>query len=141
MTHVNHRSSAAKKLAATNGRSFRTFLLVSQFEAIEIGARIAAARKEKGLTQDELAALCTFSKRSLQDYEAGVTIPYRHLVELGGILGRTPAWFLHGADAKAEDPEAVRQAVRQELAALADSVKRIEAHLGLDAPRSDEDES
>ena len=85
-----------RKSAATKSRSFRTFLLVSQFEAEEIGARIALARNERGMTQEELAGAATFSKRSLQDYETGVTIPYKHLRELSSLLGREVEWFLRG---------------------------------------------
>lgn len=90
----------ARKSAATNARNFRTFLLVSQFEAQAIGERIAKARKEAGLTQEEMAELASFSKRSLQDYEAGITIPYRHMREIGAITKKPVEWFLYGA----EDP-------------------------------------
>jgi transcriptional regulator with XRE-family HTH domain len=64
--------------------------------AVQIGARIKLARSERGWTQDDLAALGSFSKRSLQDYERGVTIPYRQLRELGELLGRPVIWFLYG---------------------------------------------
>lgn len=141
MPQSSHSRGAAQKLAATNSRSFRTFLLVSQFAAIEIGARIRLARDEKGLSQEQLAALCSFSKRSLQDYEAGVTIPYKHFDEIVRILGHSTAWFLYGDESKAEDPEAIRQAIREEMIELAASVRRIEAHLGLDDPPPGEDES
>lgn len=94
---VKHRERAARKSAATNDRNFRTFLLVSQLEAEGIGQRIAYAREVAGLTQEQLADLAVgFSKRSLQDYEAGVTIPYKHLREIGRLLGRDPEWFLYG---------------------------------------------
>lgn len=96
MAQVKRRTKAAQEAAATNGRNFRTFLLVSQLEAREIGARIAQARNEAGLTQEELVEVASFSKRSLQDYEAGVTIPYRHLREIAGIVNATVPWLLHG---------------------------------------------
>ena len=57
------------------------------FTAREVGARIAAMRRERGFTQEELAALAPFSKRSLQDYEAGISLPYRHLRDLSSLLG------------------------------------------------------
>lgn len=85
-----------QKVAATNDRNFRTFLLVAQLEAEAIGKRISQARREAGMTQEELAEMSTFSKRSLQDYEAGVTIPYRHMREISGLLDRPVEWFLHG---------------------------------------------
>ena len=93
---------------------------MQQFEAEVIGARIKQARKEAGMTQEDLAAVCSFSKRSLQDYEYGVTIPYRHLTELALILRRSVAWFLHGAEAD-RPPE--------EDAALADRMTAVEAQL------------
>jgi transcriptional regulator with XRE-family HTH domain len=67
-----------------------------EFTAREIGARIAEARRERGLTQEQLATMASFSKRSLQDYETGVSVPYRHLRELNSLLGRPVDWFLHG---------------------------------------------
>ena len=96
MTQRIRRKGTTQKPAATKGRNFRTFQLVSQLEAKEIGARIAKARDEAGLTQEQVADLATFSKRSLQDYEAGVTVPYRQMQELGRLLNREVAWFLHG---------------------------------------------
>ena len=75
---------------------------MSQFEARAIGERIAKARNEAGLTQEEMAELASFSKRSLQDYEAGVTIPYRHMREIGAILNRQVPWFLHGDEVEVE---------------------------------------
>lgn len=91
------------KPAATKGRNFRTFLLMTQLQAREIGARLALARKEAGLTQEQVAELSGVSKRSLQDYEAGVTIPYRHFRELASIYQRDVEWVLHGTEAAPVD--------------------------------------
>lgn len=96
MAQVKRRKRVTRKPAATIDRNFRTFLLVSQLEAAAIGRRIALARKEAGMTQEDVADVATFSKRSLQDYESGVTLPYKHLRELGALLGRPTEWFLHG---------------------------------------------
>ena len=93
---------------------------MQQFEAEVIGARIKQARLEAGMTQEQLAEVCSFSKRSLQDYEYGVTIPYKHLTELAAILRRSVAWFLHGAEAD-RSPE--------EDAALADRMAAVETQL------------
>lgn len=108
------------KDAATNERDFRKFLLVAQFEAKAIGARLASARHESGLTQEQLAEMASFSKRSLQDYEAGETIPYRHMREISGLLGRDVEWFLHG-----ERP----QATEDELASIADRLRSLEGQV------------
>ena len=126
-TQVKHRWGTAQKHAATNGRNFRTFLLVSQFEAQAIGARIALARNEQGMTQEELAGAASFSKRSLQDYEAGITIPYKHLRELGVLLDRPVEWFLRG------EPDGLSsdrlQGVESQLAEALDRLRTVEALL------------
>jgi transcriptional regulator with XRE-family HTH domain len=101
---VKHRTRTAKEPAATFDRNFRTFLLMQQFAAEEIGARIAEARKLRGLTQEELAEMASFSKRSLQDYETGVTIPYRHVRELSRLLRKPEEWFLYGDQENDEAP-------------------------------------
>ena len=62
--------------------------------------------------------MTSFSKRSLQDYESGDTIPYRHFAELGRLLGRQPEWFLHGEDAVVLDEQRLRAIAREELEAL-----------------------
>jgi PAS domain S-box-containing protein len=68
----------------------------------EIGNRIAQARKEAGLTQQELAERLLVTRRSVQGYESGAVVPYRRLNTLAEALGRSAAWFLSG------DPEALR---------------------------------
>lgn len=140
------------KTAATNDRNYRTFLLVAQLEAKAIGQRIAQARAEAGLTQEQVGDLATFSKRSLQDYETGVTIPYKHMRELSEILEREVAWFLHGEpEAHAPAPESVlgllqelregvdasAEATADALEALARGIERIERRLdaGVDLTR------
>ncbi len=121
MTRSSGRNGGAKEGAATNLRTFRTFLLMQQFAAHEIGQRIAQARKEAGgITQEDLADALDVSKRSLQDYEAGVTIPWKHFTKLTAITGRQLEWFLHGDEPAAavvtptqpaEEPPALREAV------------------------------
>ena len=69
---------------------------MDEFAVREVGARIAQARRERGLTQEELAVISSFSKRALQDYEAGLRVPYRHMPELSSLLRRSVEWFLHG---------------------------------------------
>lgn len=99
MTKVKHKSGGAQKASATNLRNFRTFLLMQQFAAREIGARIAQARREAdAMTQDELADALNISKRSVQEYEAGNTIPWKHFSRLEEIFGKPLSWFLHGEE-------------------------------------------
>lgn len=133
--------SAAQKYVATTSRDFRSFLLVAQFEAAQIGARIKQARNEAGMTQDDLAALTSFGKRSLQDYENGVTFPYRHLQEIGTVLDRPVAWFLHGEKEPEVPPiEQLREIVREELQGVLAALARIE-HAGGAHPGAEEEQS
>lgn len=131
MTQSRRRQVSPQELAATKGRNFRTFLLMQQFAAKEIGARIAQARNERGLSQEELADIASgFSKRSLQDYEGGVTIPYKHFRELSRLLKKPEEWFLYG-DEKQEAPDApsderLREIIREELGDVVQILERLE---------------
>ncbi len=71
----------------------------------EIGANIKKYRKEKGLTQDQLAKKIHKSKSVLQKYENGVTAPSLEIIsDIAKELGIFPH-FLIGVDAWAEhDP-------------------------------------
>lgn len=123
---------ATQKSAATNDRNFRSFLLMQQFAAQEIGARIRQARKERGLSQQQLAEMAPFSIRSLQYYEAGDTIPYKHLRDIARLLNRPEEWFLYGEKALAEDDPSVMSAlsrieqVLEELVARSDPDEQAE---------------
>ena len=89
---------------------------MSQFAAREIGARIQQARLEAGLTQEQLAEVSSFSKRSLQDYESGKTIPYKHLRELNRLLNRPTEWFLYGDETLGGlDEDKLRKIIREEV--------------------------
>jgi transcriptional regulator with XRE-family HTH domain len=66
--------------------------------ALEVGRRIVQARKEKNMTQVELARKIGVSQRSAQAYENGEVIPYRQLKKLSRALGRPQEWILHGED-------------------------------------------
>lgn len=104
-----------QKASATKLREFRTFLLVQQFAQKEIGARIAQARKEQGagMTQEQLAELLNVSSRSVQDYEAGLTIPWKHFQRLEEIFKTPMSWFLHGEEPASKENELA--ALREEL--------------------------
>jgi transcriptional regulator with XRE-family HTH domain len=51
------------------------------------GPRLAAARRTARLTQRALAAELGVTVRTLQNYEAGRFVPFRHLHDLERILG------------------------------------------------------
>jgi transcriptional regulator with XRE-family HTH domain len=139
MTQSRRNMIATQKPAATNSRNFRTFLLMEQLAAKEIGGRIKQARRERGLTQPDLAAVASFSARSLQDYENGVTIPYKHLAEISKLLNRPTEWFLYGNETSGGDEERLSrvEAVAEESLAL---LIRIAHAVGIETEESDPDE-
>jgi PAS domain S-box-containing protein len=82
----------------------------------EIGRRLAQARREAALTQQQVADELGVTRRSLQGYEAGAVVPYKHLDRLGELLGRTPQWFLTGDDAaRRPQTDDLREIVRDEI--------------------------
>jgi len=95
-------------------------------EAAHVGRRIARARKEAGLTQQELADRVGVTRRSIQGYEAGAIAPYRHLDRLAEALGRSREWLVADRPASdlpqgmpAELKSELRHLIREELAASA----------------------
>lgn len=107
---MNTKSRGRDEISATTSRNFRTFLLLSQLESQEIGQRLAKARREAGMTQEEVADLVGVSTRSWQGYEAGDVVPYRHFKNLAGILNRPIEWFLHGDESESADRLALIEA-------------------------------
>jgi transcriptional regulator with XRE-family HTH domain len=97
-----------------------------------IGWRIARARKERGLTQEELAVLVGVSARSIQGYEAGKVVPYRRLARLAKVTNRELGWLLDGDRA----PEmAVDNEVLERLVTLVEQVSDEARRLGAVAER------
>ena len=60
-----------------------------------IGAKIAQARKEHGLTQEDFAKQLGVTVRSLQNYESGAVVPYRHFRQMELVTNKRSGWFLH----------------------------------------------
>jgi transcriptional regulator with XRE-family HTH domain len=131
---MNPQVKRRRKLAATDARNLRTLLLLSVFEPVDIGARIATARKEAGLTQEELADLVGVSTRSLQGYEAGEVVPYRHMARLSEVTRREVAWLLHGDDPTSAAPADLRRVVREEVASALAHVEELLERLADQAP-------
>jgi transcriptional regulator with XRE-family HTH domain len=94
------------------------------------GRRIAQARRERRLTQAELAARIGVSPRSVHAYESGSVVPYRHLAALERELGRPTSWLLAGTSADGGVPSLDEVAgelgrLREEVTALADAVRML----------------
>jgi transcriptional regulator with XRE-family HTH domain len=99
-------------------------------DAGAIGERIARARKESRLTQEELASRVGVTARSIQGYEAGKVVPYRHLSRLAEITDRELAWFLESDDSS-ELPEVAARLVTlvEEVAEEARRIREVAERL------------
>jgi transcriptional regulator with XRE-family HTH domain len=84
-----------------------------------IGRRIAQARREAGMTQDQLAEALGVTKRSVQGYEAGKVIPYRYLDGLTQATGKSREWLLRG---DSDEPVSALGEVGERLVALVEQI-------------------
>lgn len=58
------------------------------FDIVEVGARIRDRRKERGLTQDELAEIIRVSPQAVSKWERGLAVPeISNLKEISRIFG------------------------------------------------------
>lgn len=91
--------------------------------AVEIGRRIAQARKElDGMVQRELADLVGVTERSVAEWEIGGVIPYRHMRRLESVLGKPASWILYG-------DEGVPADLQGQLGAIQDKLDEILSHI------------
>ncbi|AOP14574.1 HTH-type transcriptional regulator Xre [Bacillus licheniformis] len=69
-----------------------------------LGKRIAALRKEKGLSQYELADRLGFSRGKLANYEQGTREPdYETLIKIADFFEVSTDYLLRGVDPKVQD--------------------------------------
>lgn len=87
------------------------------------GRRIASARRDAHLSQRALAAELRVSVRTLQNYEAGKIVPYRHLDALSTFLGRSPSWLLYGHEQP--EVEQLLARARQQRGELEKNLERL----------------
>ena len=90
-------------------------------EQRQIGERIAAARRAAGLTQRELAERLGVTTRSIQNYESGAVVPYKHLRRIEVLAHKRVGWILAG------DP--TEDSVAETIARLEDVLHRHHALL------------
>jgi transcriptional regulator with XRE-family HTH domain len=109
------RQERHKVLPTTKDRTFRTFLLAMELEREQIVQRIARARDEAGLTQQEAADLLGVHKRTIENWEH-VRVPWRDLNRVAEVYGKPLDWFLHGDAATERDEETVARLGRIEQA-------------------------
>ena len=75
------------------------------------------------LSQRALAAELGISIRTVQNYEAGKFLPYRHLDSLSRLLGRSSSWLLYGRD-HPETADVIARS-RQQRRELLGNMKRL----------------
>jgi transcriptional regulator with XRE-family HTH domain len=104
------------KLSATDARNLRTLLLLEVFAPEELGHRIKTAREQAGLTQDDLADVIGLSMRQVQNLEAGVSKPFKHVKQIAEATGKSVEWLLHGEPAPQPDADRLREIIAEEIA-------------------------
>lgn len=90
-----------------------------------VGSRIATARREAGMTQQQLARELGVTTRSIQNYESGLVVPYKHLRRIETLTRRRPGWLLA---ARAED-DGMEETITRLEQALADHQRLLQEHL------------
>lgn len=93
--------------------------------AEEVGRRIVQARKERGMTQVELAQKVGVSQRSAQAWENGETIPYRKMKLIARVVKKSPEWILHGDEVTEDKLSAIERQLDEVTALLRSLTRRI----------------
>lgn len=117
---------------------------VAEDDPTAVGRRIAQARREAHISsQQELADRLGVSLRSVQLYEAGTVIPYKHFGKLEDITGRSTAWFLYGEREQGSDLaqvalsiDVLRATLESQVSEILDRIRAIEERMAtLDGQR------
>ena len=87
------------------------------------GRRIASARRDAHLSQRALAAELGVSLRTVQNYESGTFIPYRHFEALSRLVRRSPAWLLQGR--RSDRPDQLLARAQQQQQRLQRNLDRL----------------
>lgn len=96
----------------------------------KVGERIQQARREAGLTQEQLADLVGVTPRTIQAYEGGHVDAYRKLPKLAESLGRPSSWLQHGENGNGPTEENDRlERILEELAELRRQLDSLSAHV------------
>lgn len=66
---------------------------------MDFGTRVRNARKDMGMTQEDLAKALGITRPTVTMWESGKSKPRVDMLDrLAGLLGTTPAWLLSGDD-------------------------------------------
>lgn len=96
-----------------------------------LGERIKKAREDAGLSQQALADRVGLKQgQSISNYERDqAEVPAKRLRAIAKETNKPMSFFLEEPE---PEPDALRLAIREEMAETRDLVARIAAHLGLD---------
>ena len=96
-----------------------------------LGSRLRRRRRERGLTQEQLAIKAGTNQAVIQKIENGKSLRPRKINEIAKVLGVNPAWLMFGdrsatlsteavelAEAWETLPDSARQKIKEEVARL-----------------------
>jgi len=66
----------------------------------EFPQRLKELRRDRGLSQKQLAALCRLSQSAISNYENGTRVLAREILSLARILDVSPLWLAEGRGPK-----------------------------------------
>jgi transcriptional regulator with XRE-family HTH domain len=100
-------------------------------DRVSVGRRIAQARRESGMTQAQLAAALQVTVRSIQNYESGVSVPYRHLRTIESLTHKRPGWTLDGDGDGELDSKitALQRTIEVHQAAMEEHLRLLREHI------------
>lgn len=127
---------ARNEVTWQKSRNLRKLLLNVMEDAGEpqsLGERIAQARRDAGLTQDQLADLIGVKMRQVQNYEAGDSDPYRKISQIAAATAVSVEWLRRGG------PREEPAGVGEELRRLQGEVREIRALLEERLPPAEDD--
>jgi len=111
----------------------RDFAITARVETAErrrIGSRITQARRERGLTQRELAEELGVTPRSIQNYESGTIVPWRHLGRIELVTRKRAGWLLRDDEGGAliDTVSTLLEAMERHHALLRDHLRVLRLH-------------
>lgn len=101
---------------------------------MRLGERIRQARRERGLTQAQLAEQLGITARSVQNYESGAIVPWRHISRIELLTRKRAGWLLRGDESEGSLRTAVSellQTMEQQQAALQDQLVALQRNAEL----------
>ena len=101
----------------------------SYMQPSNLGDRLRCARREKGLTQSQLATLAGTNQSVIQKIENNRSLRPRKIDEIAAALGTSPSWLMFGSESQerrdaealavakiwSELPEPFRSRIRAEI--------------------------